>query len=327
MVVLWHRLRAPLYLAFNFASSIGIILTNKALFSELHFPAPSLLTAIQYFVIWVLSVTQRHVEAARHKGQPVAQRQPKINNFFFMALLMGLPVMVSNYSLELNNVGFYQLAKALQMPTIVLMDWVIASKAPPSSRCIAALTAVFMGVLISSVNDVSVQLIGCCVALSNLPLQCAQKVLISKHVREGHDSLLFLERLMPTSGTCLALLSLPLEGREIWAFGFRPFLGALPGIIISAVAAFFAQWSSCLVLGHTSATTYQVAGQLKSCALIIGGCLFAHQQKSNRVIGGAMLAIAAGLFYTVWNIKDQKVQKAEDKRKWEMKRLGDVVAV
>eukprot|EP00747_Dinoflagellata_sp_TGD_P196698 gnl/TRDRNA2_/TRDRNA2_67120_c0_seq1.p1 gnl/TRDRNA2_/TRDRNA2_67120_c0~~gnl/TRDRNA2_/TRDRNA2_67120_c0_seq1.p1 ORF type:complete len:332 (+),score=40.94 gnl/TRDRNA2_/TRDRNA2_67120_c0_seq1:89-1084(+) len=316
------HVRSVMYLCFNFASAILIILMNKALFSKLHFPAPSLLTAIQYVVIWALSRTQRYANSAllsssrSNDTSPLKSKSPpEIRNFWPMALIMGIPVLVSNYSLEFNNVGFYQLAKTLQTPTIVLMDWLIAGKQPPSPRCLCALAAVLAGVIFSSVSDISVSLLGLCIALANLPLQCMSKVLTSKYVREGHEPLQLLERLMPASAMILAIVSLPLEGRLIWNSGADGIVHALPMICMSSVSAFLVQWSGVLVLGHTSALTYQLSGQLKSCVLMLGGALLFAEETNWRTIGGASLAIIAASVYTIWNLADQKAMKAEDKKR------------
>jgi len=232
-----------------------------------------------------------------------------------MALLMGVPVMGSNYSLELNSVGFYQLAKICQTPTVVVLDWVVAGKKPPTPRCCMALAALLAGVLTATINDVTVQLLGACVALGNLPMQCLQKVLMSKNVREGHEPLRFLERLMPWSALALGMVSLPLEGRALWNFGAHAFAMSIPAIFFSAVAAFFSQWSCCLVLGHTSALTFQLVGQLKSVMLLLGGHIFFAEESNPRMMLGATLAISSGMVYTYLNLEDQKKHKALEEHK------------
>jgi solute carrier family 35 protein E3 len=108
-------------LALSVASSVAIVICNKALISTLGFPFATTLTS------WHLMVTfcTLHVAQRLHFFEPKAIDGQTVILF---GLLNGTSIGLLNLSLGFNSIGFYQMTKLAIIPFTVLLETIFLKK-------------------------------------------------------------------------------------------------------------------------------------------------------------------------------------------------------
>ena len=139
----------------NILSAIGIIFLNKHIFIKWRIQTMTLtavqmgITAVGLCLCWLLKMFTLKSVSLYHM-LPIA------------VVFCGF-VVFSNFSLEYNTVGTYQLFKGLTTPTLILISWLWYG-GRYSKMVIASVVAVIIGVYTHSVNDVKLTLLGTIVA-------------------------------------------------------------------------------------------------------------------------------------------------------------------
>ncbi|AQK44916.1 Nucleotide/sugar transporter family protein [Zea mays] len=108
-------------LALSVASSVSIVLCNKALISTLGFPFATTLTS------WHLMVTF----CTLHVAQRLRFFEPKAidgQTVILFGLLNGTSIGLLNLSLGFNSIGFYQMTKLAIIPFTVLLETIFLKK-------------------------------------------------------------------------------------------------------------------------------------------------------------------------------------------------------
>ena len=105
---------------------------------------------------------------------------------------------LSNASLKLNSVGFYQMMKLTQTPVVVAMDYLAYGKRVSLGKA-ASLAAVCAGVGLATVSDVTFTWAGLLTSAAAVSLGVAQK-LLSSHMQQhcGLDALQLMHAAFPT---------------------------------------------------------------------------------------------------------------------------------
>lgn len=250
------RLRDVLVLTFNFVSAVGIIFINKWVFDRMHFKWTTALTVLHYLLCMA------GLEVLCMCGVFERRTSPLNSRLIVLASVVGLAPALNNLSLRLNNVGFYTVVKLLVTPVIVVMERVWYGAALSTPRA-AALAGICVGVAFATVNDVSLNLAGCMVAVAWTPVAATYKVLWSRVAKEEDwNTLALMQRVMPLSTVLMALWVPILDPPGLLSFAWSAERAAL--ITLSGVGAFCVNWSGFLVLGACSALSHSVLGQVKS---------------------------------------------------------------
>ena len=287
-------------LAANFSAAIATISLNKKVFET--FPYPAALTCIHYCVSWM------GIEVLHACGAFKAQRVPPSQQRAFCSLVVCWSVCnaLSNVSLERNSVGFYQLAKLMVTPALVVFDFVVYGRRTTPLQAVALLLSC-IGVGLASVNDVQLHAFGATIATAAVLTAASQKVLNS-HVQQigGLSSLQVMHNAFPW----MALLSVayvPLMDRRLHALLALKWASphALAAILASSVAAFGASWSATAIFGLISALAHVLLGQVKTCSVLIVGALLYDARPTAQGTFGALLALAAITAYSVLKLREQ----------------------
>jgi len=88
------------YLAFNFASAVGIVLINKAIFSQVKFSFTTTLTVIHYLL------NLAGLELLAVCGAYERRAAPRTPQLAVLALVVGAAPAINNLSLKLNLSSF-----------------------------------------------------------------------------------------------------------------------------------------------------------------------------------------------------------------------------
>ncbi|XP_066318924.1 UDP-xylose transporter 1-like [Miscanthus floridulus] len=294
-------------LTLSVASSVAIVICNKALISTLGFPFATTLTS------WHLMVTF----CTLHVAQRLRFFEPKAidgQTVVLFGLLNGTSIGLLNLSLGFNSIGFYQMTKLAIIPFTVLLETIFLKKRF-SETIKFSLLVLLLGVGIASVTDLKLNSLGSVLSGLAIATTCVGQILTNT-----------IQRKLKVSSTQLLYQSAPYQAAILFATG--PFVDhLLTGrsvfahkytflvvgfIILSCLIAVSVNFSTFLVIGTTSPVTYQVLGHLKTCLVLSFGYTLLHDPFTARNILGILVAIFGMALYSVFSVREGKKKTAGD---------------
>ncbi|CAN6228886.1 unnamed protein product [Urochloa humidicola] len=294
-------------LALSVASSVAIVICNKALISTLGFPFATTLTS------WHLMVTfcTLHVAQRLHFFEPKAIDGQTVILF---GLLNGTSIGLLNLSLGFNSIGFYQMTKLAIIPFTVLLETIFLKKRFSESIKLSLLV-LLLGVGIASVTDLKLNMLGSILSGLAIATTCVGQILTNT-----------IQRRLKVSSTQLLYQSAPYQAAILFATG--PFVDqlltnrsvfahkysapVLGFIVLSCLIAVSVNFSTFLVIGTTSPVTYQVLGHLKTCLVLSFGYTLLHDPFTLRNILGILIAIFGMALYSYFSVRESKKKSTND---------------
>lgn len=301
------------YLTLNVVSSIGIVCVNKVLFKVFAFRCGTLLTMLHFIATFVgLEICRRFFKLFTVKSLPL---RPVIA---LSTCFCGF-VVLTNLSLLYNSVGFYQIMKVLTTPMVVMIDTIWYGQSF-SMGLTLSLVVTCCGVAIATVSDAEANLIGTIFAISALGLTSVYQVWIKTKQRElqcnayqllyyqSAVSTLMLLPLIPFSDDLRGLARDGLSGAYAAtrhaASGSHgtdhvsPSALAYTALAASCILAFLVNLSTFLVVGLTSAVTYNVLGHFKLALILTSSFVVFGAPVTVRGFVGIVLTLAGIVTYT-----------------------------
>uniref|UniRef100_A0A0D9WQQ5 Sugar phosphate transporter domain-containing protein n=1 Tax=Leersia perrieri TaxID=77586 RepID=A0A0D9WQQ5_9ORYZ len=288
-------------LALSVASSVAIVICNKALISTLGFPFATTLTS------WHLMMTfcTLHVAQRLHFFEPKAIDGQTVILF---GLLNGTSIGLLNLSLGFNSIGFYQMTKLAIIPFTVLLETIFLKKRFSESIKLSLLV-LLLGVGIASVTDLKLNLLGSVLSGLAIATTCVGQI---KRLKVSSTQLLYQSApyqaaILFATGPFVDQL---LTGRSVFAHKYTtPVLGF---IMLSCLIAVSVNFSTFLVIGTTSPVTYQVLGHLKTCLVLSFGYILLRDPFNARNILGILIAIFGMALYSYFSVKESKKKAIND---------------
>ncbi|CAN6276312.1 unnamed protein product [Urochloa humidicola] len=294
-------------LALSVASSVAIVICNKALISTLGFPFATTLTS------WHLMVTfcTLHVAQRLHFFEPKAIDGQTVILF---GLLNGTSIGLLNLSLGFNSIGFYQMTKLAIIPFTVLLETIFLKKRFSESIKLSLLV-LLLGVGIASVTDLKLNLLGSILSGLAIATTCVGQILtntIQKRLKVSSTQLLYQSA--PYQAAILfatgPFVDQQLTNRSVFEHKYSaPVLGF---IVLSCLIAVSVNFSTFLVIGTTSPVTYQVLGHLKTCLVLSFGYTLLHDPFTLRNILGILIAIFGMALYSYFSVRESKKKSTND---------------
>lgn len=294
-------------LALSVASSVAIVICNKALMSSLGFPFATTLTS------WHLMVTF----CTLHVAQRLRFFEPKSidgKTVMLFGVLNGTSIGLLNLSLGFNSIGFYQMTKLAIIPFTVMLETIFLNKKFSQSIKLSLLVLLF-GVGIASVTDLKLNLIGSILSLLAIATTCVGQIMtntIQKRLKVSSTQLLYQSS--PYQAAILFVtgpfVDKCLTKRSVFAHSYT--LMVLAFIVLSCLIAVSVNFSTFLVIGTTSPVTYQVLGHLKTCLVLSFGYTLLHDPFTARNILGILVAIFGMGLYSYFCVKESKKKLAGD---------------
>lgn len=205
-----------------------------------------------------------------------------------------------NLNLAHNSVGFYQLSKLVCIPVIITVEYLLYGKFPSVANIIAV-TAIALGVAAVGITDVMVDLTGLLVAGVAVLVTSIGQILCSQYQKELEcDPMQLLYSTCPLVTVGL-LGAIPIfhDVEALMHTRLSPKL--LAHVMLSCVCALGINTTNYMVLGKTSALTYQVLGHFKTIlVLCVGAILFKYPYES-RLLAGTIFALGGVVAYTEIN--------------------------
>ncbi|TYJ33541.1 hypothetical protein E1A91_A05G110000v1 [Gossypium mustelinum] len=288
------------------ASSVSIVICNKALMSNLGFPFATTLTS------WHLMVTFCTLHAAQRfnlfESKPIDMK-----TVMLFGVLNGVSIGLLNLSLGFNSIGFYQMTKLAIIPFTVLLETIFLKK-QFSQNIKLSLLLLLVGVGIASITDLQLNFIGTILSLLAIITTCVGQILtntIQKRLNVSSTQLLyqsapFQAAILFVSGPLVDQL---LTKQNVFAYNYSPIVLAF--IILSCIISVSVNFSTFLVIGKTSPVTYQVLGHLKTCLVLTFGYTLLHDPFTDRNIVGILIAIFGMGLYSYFCTQENKKKQAD----------------
>ncbi|XAR59743.1 hypothetical protein NMG60_11015696 [Bertholletia excelsa] len=275
------------------ASSVSIVICNKALMSNLGFPFATTLTS------WHLMVTYCTLHVAQRlnffDNKPI-----EMKTVILFGILNGVSIGFLNLSLGFNSIGFYQMTKLAIIPFTVLLETIFLKK-QFSQKIKFSLFFLLVGVGVASVTDMQLNFVGTILSLLAIITTCVGQILtntIQKRLNVSSTQLLYQSS--PFQAAILfvtgPLVDQFLTKQNVFAHKYSPIVLAF--IVLSCLIAVSVNFSTFLVIGKTSPVTYQVLGHLKTCLVLAFGYTLLHDPFTPRNIIGILIAILGMVLYS-----------------------------
>lgn len=282
-------------LSLSVVSSVSIVICNKALISTLGFTFATTLTS------WHLLVTFCSLHIAL--WMKFFEHKPfDASSVMGFGILNGISIGLLNLSLGFNSVGFYQMTKLAIIPCTVLLETLFFRK--KFSRSVQfSLTILILGVGVATVTDLQLNALGSFLSLLAVLTTCVAQIMtntIQKKFKVSSTQLLYQS--CPYQAITLFIVGPFLDGlltnQNVFAFAYTP--QVLFFIVLSCLISVSVNFSTFLVIGKTSAVTYQVLGHLKTCLVLAFGYILLRDPFSWRNILGILIAVVGMVFYSYY---------------------------
>ncbi|XP_061977672.1 UDP-xylose transporter 1-like isoform X1 [Populus nigra] len=289
------------------ASSVSIVICNKALMSNLGFPFATTLTS------WHLMVTFCTLHAAQRLNL-FESKSIDMKPVMLFGILNGVSIGLLNLSLGFNSIGFYQMTKLAIIPFTVLLETLFLKK-QFSQKIKLSLFVLLVGVGIASVTDLQLNFVGTILSLLAIITTCVGQILtstIQKRLNVSSTQLLyqsapFQAAILFVSGP---LVDQFLTRKNVFAYKYSSLVLAF--IILSCIISVSVNFSTFMVIGKTSPVTYQVLGHLKTCLVLGFGYTLLHDPFTMRNIIGILVAIFGMGLYSYFCVQENKKKQSVD---------------
>ncbi|EGP84389.1 unnamed protein product [Zymoseptoria tritici ST99CH_3D1] len=285
-----------LCVALNASSTVLIVFLNKYTLSDPQLRKSQILMAIWHFAatFFVLLLATRK---PWRLFEPV--RLPALQVLPLSAFFAGFLVL-NNLSLAHNPVGFYQLSKILTTPSVVFINFLVFQKTIPREQFLAVLVTC-VGVGLVSVQSFKGNALGTGIACAAFTTTACYQIWIGKKMADLKVDAPQL--LLNQSVTAVALL-IPVS---MLVDVFPDFSTISTPTLLSLVAGGFVasllNLSQFLIIGRTSALTFNIVSNVKMIAILSLGWYTEGKTFTLLDIMGVLLALVGAWQYAVWGRK------------------------
>jgi len=297
--------RTVLVILMNVSSSIGIVFLNKWLFQYLAFPFSTFVTFCHFCVtalgLWICA----RVGVFQAKSLPFKE-------VFLLSLSFCGFVVLTNLSLQLNSVGFYQVAKTLTTPVIMFIQYQFYGKTQTFEMQMSLLV-VIAGVIITVLTDFKLNLNGSAVAALAVFITSCYQIWVGEFQKSLNTSSMQLLYYQAPLSAAMLLFIVPFfdDVNEIIAFEWDPNTVIVLGL--SCLAALSVNLSIFLLIGRTSAITYNVVGHFKLTIVIVGGFVLFAAPLSIPNLVGVLVTYVGLLWHTHLKLKPSPAAAVTEK--------------
>jgi len=229
-------------------------------------------------------------------------------------------VILGNLSLTYNSIGFYQLAKVMTTPCVVLLNFILFRKTI-TKYMLAAIIAICIGVALTIRASAQTKFFGVIIAVMAFTSTALYQIWIGKKIEDFEVS---APQLLLNQAPLSVLLLIPF----VPFFDKLPDIHAIPTDIIlalcaSGIMASLLNLSQFLIIGRTSALTvssklptnrvlmlimpqFNVVGHLKTILILSFGWYSDGTILTDKEIAGIVLALGGGWVYSHLSMTQKK---------------------
>jgi len=215
-------------------------------------------------------------------------------------------VVLGNLSLTLNSIGFYQLSKVMTTPTVVLINFVLFRKMV-TRWMLAAILVTCIGVSFTVNVAAKTAASGVIVATMAFCSTALYQIWIGKKIE---DFAVSAPQLLLNQAPISVLLLIP----------FVPFIDTMPDLstvpadvlwsmFASGITASIYNLSQFLIIGRTSALTFNIVSHIKTILILSIGWYSEGKILAPKEWVGVLLALGGGWVYSHLAMKAKKQGK------------------
>lgn len=296
-------------IVFNFLSSTGIVSANKLVY-EAGFKFAVTLTFIHFVctTLGLLLLARLSVFTPKRLDVKKALKLAVAGMGF---------VVFSNLSLQYNSVGFYQVMKHMTVVGVVIIEAVFLRKflAPPF---LAALATMCFGVIITGATDFKFNLVGTLFAFANILCTSFYQIWCGSLQQSLEANPLQLQLYIAPLSALTIIPVIPIFDNYSLSspdsiFQFAPSGSKVAAILFTGVLALCVNVSIFLVIGKTSAVTYNVVGNGKTAFLFVVDFLVFGRPFLPANVFGMVLTLSGVIWYTQLKLKARAEAEKADK--------------
>ncbi|KAI3344060.1 integral membrane protein [Ustulina deusta] len=293
--------RVSLWIVVNTLATIGIVFTNKAIFSDPSLKLAQLtFAAFHFFMTWLLLYT-----LSRPRFAYFVPRRTTIREVIPLSIAMSLNVILPNLSLAYSSITFYQVARILLTPTVATMDFVLYHTTLPRNAILALVPACIGVGAVSyydslpsdNANVKTTSITGVIFAFSGIFASSLYTVWIKSYQRRLQiSSMQLLFNQAPVSAFLLLYVIPFVDTLPTWS---QVPLNRWLMILISGMFAALINMSQFFIIGQTGPVSSTVVGHLKTCLIVTLGWVTSGRSVGDKSIFGVVVAVGGMIFYSV----------------------------
>ena len=296
----------------NIFSSVAIVMVNKQLMSSTGygFRFATTLCGLHFFCTAFINLCVKREKSATSSGDASAsqtglseklmeseqQQQQKLplKDLVFYVVVANMSIIGLNVSLMLNTIGFYQVCKLAQIPTMCILEASFLNK-KFSRKVVQAIIVVLAGVAVATVSDVEMNVTGTVAASVGVLSTSAQQILVG-HLQKKHNvtsnfllakTSLWMAASMLVFGPIMD--TLVTGGENVFEYEWTS--GSLMFLAVSCGFAVLVNISQYLCIGRFSAVSFQVIGHVKTVLVFLFGFICFNAPITSKNIAGCALAV------------------------------------
>uniref|UniRef100_A0A7S0ZKQ4 Sugar phosphate transporter domain-containing protein n=1 Tax=Timspurckia oligopyrenoides TaxID=708627 RepID=A0A7S0ZKQ4_9RHOD len=300
------------FMLLNFASSTGIVVSNKIVMDRLGFSFATTLTFVHFvmtFVMLLLASALRIFEIKKLPLNKVAK---------LAAGNMGF-VVLTNLSLQYNSIGFYQIMKVMTTPTVVMIEAILYQKYLEFNLKLS-LVPVCLGVVLTSATDYRLNLIGTLYAIAGVLVTSFYQIWSGTLQKSLECDALQLQLYTSPMSAVFIMPFMPLFDNysmnsslnSIWNYNYTQ--SNVLAILGTGVIAFLVNISIFLIIGKSSALTYNILGHAKTCFILITDFVFFGRPADVKGTSGILAAMGGVFWYTHLKLEKARLEKEASMR-------------
>ncbi|PVH86519.1 TPT-domain-containing protein [Cadophora sp. DSE1049] len=301
---------AVIWMVVNTLATIGIVFTNKAIFSDPSLKLAQLtFAAFHFFITWLTLFT-----ISRPRFAFFVPRKVAIKEIIPLAIAMSLNVILPNLSLAFSTVTFYQVARILLTPMVALMNFVLYKATLPRNAILALIPACLGVGMVSYYDslpsaDASVKTtssLGVIFAFSGIFASSLYTIWIaSYHKKLQMNSMQLLFNQAPLAAFMLLYVIPFVDTFPTWT---EVPINRWVMIMMSGLFACVINISQFFIIAQTGPVSSTVVGHVKTCSIVALGWVTSGRAVGDKSIVGVFIAIGGIISYSIVMLKHKAQQ-------------------
>ncbi|GAB1320155.1 GDP-mannose transporter [Madurella fahalii] len=301
---------ALIWMVVNTLATIGIVFTNKAIFSDPSLKLAQLsFAAFHFFVTYLTLFT-----ISLPRFALFVPRRTTLGEILPLSIAMSLNVILPNLSLAFSTVTFYQVARILLTPTVAALNYLLHRATLPLNALVALVPACLGVGMVSYYDSLPAQSaavkttspLGIAFAFSGILASSLYTVWIaSYHRRLQMSSMQLLYNQAPVSAVML-LYVIPFVDTfpDSWRDDVSP--GRWGMILLSGGFAALINISQFFIIAQTGPVSSTVLGHVKTCAIVALGWVTSGRAVTDRSAVGVPVAVGGIVAYSVVMLREKE---------------------
>ncbi|CAB4266944.1 hypothetical protein PRUPE_1G499700 [Prunus persica] len=304
----WSVIRSLLAILQWWGFNVTVIVMNKWIFQKLDFKFPLTVSCIHFICSAIGAYTV--IKILKLKPLITVEPEDRWRRIFPMSFVFCINIVLGNVSLRYIPVSFMQTIKSFTPATTVVLQWLVWRKYF-DWRIWCSLIPIVGGILLTSVTELSFNMLGFCAALFGC-LATSTKTILAESLLHGYkfDSINTVYYMAPFATMILAVPAVVLEGNGVieWLHTHQTLVPSLIIIFSSGVLAFCLNFSIFYVIHSTTAVTFNVAGNLKvAVAVLVSWMIFKNPIPALNAVGCGITLVGCTFYGYVRHLLSQQL--------------------